>query len=142
MTQSIQRYLGAAGPLARLKEHAARLHRLQADLQRCLPPLLAASCSVANLKGDTLVIFAQSTAVAVKLKQMTPSLLQHLREQGHPLTDVHVKVSIRQPRPTRPPPIERRICAQGKQCLTAFAATLPADSPLREALERLARRSR
>lgn len=142
MTQSIQRFLGGGDALSRLQDHAARLRRLQGAVERCLPPLLAASCQVGNLKGETLVVFAQGNAVAVKLKQMAPSLVERLRDQGHLLSEIQVRVAVQQPTPWRPAPTERSISAQGKQSLTEFAATLPADSPLREALERLARRSR
>ncbi len=142
MTQLLQRYLGGGDALARLQDHAARLRRLQGAFERCLPPLLAASCKVGNLKGDTLVVFAQGNAVAVKLKQMAPSVLEKLAGQGHALQDIQVRVAVHQPAAWRPAPMERSISAEGRRSLTDFAATLPADSPLRESLERLARRSR
>ncbi|THF61180.1 DciA family protein [Pseudothauera rhizosphaerae] len=142
MTHSIQRYLGSGDALARLHDHAARLRRLQTAFERCLPPLLAASCRVGNLKGETLVVFAQGNAVAAKLKQMAPGLAARLVEQGHALREIQVKVAVHQPAPWRPAPVERHISAEGKRSLTDLAASLPADSPLREALERLARRSR
>ncbi|THF61889.1 DUF721 domain-containing protein [Pseudothauera nasutitermitis] len=142
MTQLLQRYLGGGDTLARLQDHAARLRRLQGAFERCLPPLLAASCKVANLKDDTLVVFAQGNAVAVKLKQMAPSLVQRLAEQGHALREIRVRVALREAAPWRPAPPTRSIPEAGKRSLNELAASLPADSPLREALERLARRSR
>jgi hypothetical protein len=142
MTQLLQRYLGSGDSLARLQDHAARLRRMQMAFERCLPPLLAASCRVGNLKDDVLVVFAQGNAVAVKLKQMAPSLVTNLNAQGHALREIQVRVAVYQPAPWRPTPTSRSISAQGRRSLDDFAATLPADSPLRASIERLARRSR
>ncbi len=142
MSQPLQRYLGSGDALARLHDHAARLRRLQDAFARALPPLLAASCQVGNFKDGVLVVFAQGNAVAVKLKQMAPSLTARLIEAGHPLTAIQVRVAVHRPPPQRPPPQARTIPEDGRRSLEALAASLPADAPLRAALERLSRRSR
>jgi hypothetical protein len=142
MTRLLQGYLGSGDALARLQDHAARLLRLQNTLARALPPQLAAACRVANLKDQTLVISADGGAVAVRLKQMAPSLMEHLARAGHMISDIKVKVATPQQQPWVKPPTDRRISAEARNTLTDFAATLPADSPLRTSLERLARRSK
>ena len=81
MTQLIQRFLGSGDALARLRDHAARLRRLQTVLEQHLPPALAAACSVANLKGDTLVLLAHGGAVAARLKQIAPTLAEQFAYQ-------------------------------------------------------------
>ncbi len=143
MTQPLHDYLGSGDALARLHDHAARLRRLQRVLERALPPPLAAACHVANLKKDALVIAADGGAAAVRLRQMTPSLMEHFTHAGHPLAAISVKVATpRQETAPRSLAEGRHITAAAKSTLTAFAATLPMDSPLRESLERLASRSK
>lgn len=142
MTQLIQRFLGTGDALARLKDHAARLMRLQNMLQQQLPPALASSCSVANLKGETLVLLANGGAVAARLKQIAPTLIQQFGAAGLAITTIQVKVKVIETREERRPPPQRTISETGSRSLEDFSATLPAESPLRESLERLIRRSR
>lgn len=142
MSQPLQRYLGSGDALAKLQDHAARLRRLQGAFARILPPLLASSCQVGNFKDGVLVVFAQGNAVAVKLKQMTPSLITRLTDSGHPLTAIQVRVAVHRAPPHRPAPQNRSISENGRRSLELLAASLPADAPLRAALERLSRRSR
>ena len=130
----------------RLPAHAMSqpLHRFlsSGDALAPLSPALGAASKVANLKGDVLVIRTDSGAIAARLRQMTPSLIQHFAAAGHVLSEIRVRVApLAASRGQRPPP-DRRISAQAKDHLRDFAATLPADAPLREALERLAKRSR
>lgn len=142
MTQLIQRFLGTGDALARLKDHAARLMRMQALLQQQLPPALASACSVANFKGETLVLLANGGAVAARLKQIAPSLVRQFAAAGLPVTTIQVKVKVIEAHGERRPPPQRMISESGSRSIEDFSATLPADSPLRESLERLIRRSR
>lgn len=141
MTRLLQRYLGSGDALARLQDHAARLRRLQGVLERALPPHLATACRVANIKDEVLVLAAQGGAVAVRLKHMLPSLQEHFLQAGYPLQGIKVKVATPQQSEWRRPPPARHISASARSSISDFAATLPADSPLRQSLERLARRS-
>lgn len=141
MTRLLQGFLGSGDALARLQDHAARLRRLQGVLERGLGPALAQACRVANLKDDILVIAAHGGAVAARLKQMVPSLEQHFLQAGYPLAGIKIKVATPQQAEWRRPPPERHISPAARSSISDFAATLPADSPLRASLERLARRS-
>ncbi|TAH49495.1 MAG: DUF721 domain-containing protein [Betaproteobacteria bacterium] len=142
MSQLLNRFLGSGDALARLQDHAARLRRLQVVLERGLPPLLAGLCRVANLKDGTLVLSASGGAAAARLRQLTPSLVEHFVAAGHAVQTIKVKVATPETATWRRPPPERHISASARASLTQFAATLPADSPLRASLERLAQRSR
>ncbi len=142
MTRQLQRFLGSGDALARLHDHAARLRRLQDVVARELPPALAAGCSVANLKGETLILLAASGAVAVKLKQLAPTLVAQLAAAGVPLKSIQVKVQVQEGEPVTRPPTQRVISEAGRDSVGQLAATLPADSPLRASLERLIARSR
>jgi len=141
MSTLLHRYLGRDMPLARLQEHAIRLGRLQRILVPALPPQCANACHVANLKEDVLTVSACGSAVAVRLKQMVPSLLEHFALAGYPLRRIHVKVGLPEPSPARQPTPARGISEAARAQIGAFAATLPPDAPLRASLETLARRS-
>ncbi|NMG70140.1 DUF721 domain-containing protein [Parazoarcus communis] len=142
MSTLIQRFLGSGDMLARLQDHAARLRRLQGLLEQALPPQFVGACSIANLKDDTLVIAARGGAIAVRLKQMAPSLLDHFLRAGYPLSSIKIKVATPEQHVPARAPSNRSMSPSARDTLTDFAATLPADSPLRDSLERLARRSR
>lgn len=142
MSQLLHRFLGQGDALARLQNHAARLRRLQGALERGLPPQLVGQCQVANLKDGTLTVSARGGAAAVRLRQMLPSLVEHLVRAGHAVQAIKVKVGTPEQVQWRPPPAERHLSNDAKDNLSKFAQSLPPDSPLRESLERLVRRSR
>jgi hypothetical protein len=142
MSRLLHRFLGSGDALARLQDHANRLRRLQAVLERALPPQLAPLAQVANLKGEVLVISARGGAAAARLKQMTGGLAEHFLQAGYPVSSIAVKVATPEQASWRRPPPERHISPAAKAGIADFAASLPADSPLRDALERLVRRGR
>lgn len=142
MSQLIQRYLGTGDALARLKDHAARLMRVQDLVQQQLPAALATACSVANLKGDTLILLANGGAAAARLKQIAPTLVEQLALSGVPVRTIQVKVKVLEARDERRPAPTRALSAEGSRSLEDFSATLPEGSPLRESLERMVARSR
>lgn len=139
MSTLLHRYLERDTPLARLQDHAARLGRLQAVLVPALPAQCANACHVANLKEDVLIISTRGSAIAVRLKQMIPSLLDHFACAGYPLRHIQVKIGLPEPSPVQHPPRARVLSDAAREHVGAFAATLPADAPLRAAMESLAR---
>lgn len=142
MSQQIQRFLGSGDALARLKDHASRLMRLQTILQQHVPAAMSAACGVANLKNGTLILLADNGAVAARLKQLAPTLAAQFAASGAPVQEVQVKVRLGAAAEANRPPAQRSISAQGSRSIEALTASLPADSPLRESLERLVSRSR
>ncbi len=142
MANLLQRYLGSGDALGRLSEHAARLRRLQATLEATLPPAYAGACAVANLKGDTLVLIARNGATAARIKQLAPTLQRELAAAGTLVKRIDVRVRLGGAETERAAPQARRLPAAGRQSLADLAASLPADSPLRESLEHMIARSR
>jgi len=141
MSTLLHRFLGSNAPLARLQDHAAHLGRLQYVLVSALPAQCANACHVANLKDETLTISVRGSAVAVRLKQMIPSLLDHFARAGHSLQRIQIKVGLPESSPVQRPPPARVLSDASRVEIDAFASTLPTDAPLRTALETLARRS-
>lgn len=142
MTQPLHRFVGNGAALDNLRVHAARLSQLQAHVSQALPPYLAGLCHVANLKDDVLILHAGNGAIAAKLRQAAPRLLNALAGQGVMLSAI--KVATRPPE-TRPAPREptiRAVSTSTQHELHALATHLPEDDPLRQALERFVQNSR
>lgn len=136
--RSLDDCLKAEGGLARLTGHAARLLRLQRLFESAAPPPLARGARVANLKLGKLVIHAESSAVAAKLRQIVPTLLDVFHNESAEITGIEIAV---QPRANKPSPSSAvdhdPLGDHAKQGLTSLAERLPEDSPLRQALRHL-----
>ena len=141
MSTPLQRYIGQADPLARLRDHAERLLRLDSAVQRALPEHLRNSCHVANIRQDVLVIHTGSGAVAAKLRQLAPGILRALHGEGMLLSELRVRVAMPDYRP-EPPAVQRHVSAPSFEAMNRLAETLPENSPLRAALGRFVRQSR
>ena len=141
--RSLDAYLNTAGGLARLSAHAGRLLKLQRVFEKIAPAYLAASSRVANFKSGVVVIHADSGAVAAKLRQMLPSLIDEFSLKGAEVTEIQVKVQpsyvATQQKQGRLAPA---VSTHAKAALKQLEADLPEDSPLKESLDRLVKRSR
>ena len=86
-----------------------------------------------------MVIAADNGAVAAKLRQMTDELISLFQARGCEVTGIQIKVQV-----TAPPPVgssQPRILSKAAQdTLTELEENL-ADSPLKTALRRLAKRN-
>ncbi len=141
--RSLDAYLNSAGGLARLSAHAGRLVKLQRVFERIAPSYLAASSRVANFKLGKVVIHADSGAVAAKLRQLLPSLVDEFSLKGAEVTEILVKVQPSHAAAQQNSRVQAPVLAtSAKADLRRLAGDLPADSPLKAALERLVRRSR
>jgi len=136
--RSLEDCLKSDSGLARVTGHAARLLRLQRLLESSIPRPLVRSARVANLKLGKLVIHTDNSAVAAKLRQITPTLVNVFRNEVAELTGIDIKVQARH---TGPKASNEKshgpLGDHAKQGLTSLADRLPPDSPLRDALQRL-----
>ncbi len=129
--------------LSRLTAHAGQLLKLQRVFEDAVPAQLARNSRIANLKLGRVVIHAASGAVATKLRQLAPRLLDRFVVEGWKSTEILVKVQpgVAAAGPSRP----RNAAAIGtkqKQALTSLADALPEGDRLGAALKRLVERSR
>ena len=123
-----------------------QLSRLQKTFVDALPPGLSESCRIATVEGSTIIVATANGAVAAKLKQMLPRLLERFREtiqenkkQYQEVTGISVivqpdffvaeKVAKTSP-PRQPIPSEK---------LTELTESLE-DSPLKTTLQAIASR--
>jgi hypothetical protein len=97
MSNSLQNYLEAAEGAGKVLAHARLLVQLAGIYQEMTPPYLAHASRVANYKSRVLVIHADSGAVATKLRQMAPTLVDEIFDQAWAWSagSVHVKVQAR-----------------------------------------------
>lgn len=123
-----------------LMPQAKRLLELRRILQDTLPANLGRSCSIANIKQGKVVIFAENSAVAAKLKLVAPGLRARLLEAGHEVTGIEVEVQLKA-RYTTPRNPERQLSPGAARELAKLADQLP-DSALKNAVNSLASKVR
>jgi len=112
---------------------------LQQHLEHVIPSSVKRGCRVMRLDQTTLTLAADNGAIAAKLRQMSAELTTLLQERGCEVTGIQIQVQVNAP-PYTPPAKAHLLSTQGKSHITEFTKHL-ADSPLKEALDRLARRS-
>jgi hypothetical protein len=125
--------------VARLTAHAGRLLQLQRQLELALPRQLTKLVRVANYRLGKVIIHTTNGAVAAKVRQIVPGLIDKYRQNGAEVNEIDVKVQ-----PTSHVAAPKQVSThavlgdKAKQGLTNLAQKLPSDAPLRLALERLA----
>lgn len=128
---------GGIGELIPQAEKLLVLRRVVHDL---LPPNLRTSAQVANLKSDTLILQTSHSAAAAKLKHCTASLVDGLARKGYHVAKVKVEVrpGAQAEAHTRS---SRLLPPTAAAALRRLESELPADAPLRRALDTLAKKS-
>ncbi|HSD60132.1 MAG TPA: DUF721 domain-containing protein [Burkholderiales bacterium] len=121
-----------------LAQRVRQLVSLQKAYREISPPALASVTRVGAYSQGRLTLFADSGAVAAKLKHVTPVLLLELQKRGLEvnLIEVRVQVSGSPRRLAKPDKNHRKISAQALDSVAQLADRL-APSPLREALQDL-----
>jgi hypothetical protein len=113
---------------------------LQQALDRALPAGLGRLCRVARITDGVIVLEAQTSAAAAKLKALSPRLLAAFRRVLPTLAAVQVRVAVsRRNKPART--AVRRIGPTAIGSLAALAGRLPS-GPLEAALRCLLRHQR
>ena len=125
--------------VARLTAHAERLLQLQRQLEAALPRQLTQVVRVANYRLGKVVILAANGAVAAKVRQIIPGLVEKYRQNGAEVNEIEIKVQPASPIKAKTTKDEPAVIGErAKRGLTDLARTLPPDAPMRLALERLA----
>lgn len=79
--------------MASLLPVATRLGALQKDCAAALPAMFEA-CAVLSCESDRLVLAVPNSAMAGKLKQQLPKLLDRLRSRGWQVIAIRLKVQV------------------------------------------------
>lgn len=94
------RLLQQSGDIEPLLQRVRRIEALDRALHQWTAEPWLAAIRVANLRGDTLVVFADSASAATALRYRRLELLDYLR-QRHGLSVNRIEAKVR-PGPTRP----------------------------------------
>lgn len=119
----------------RLLSKARRLQALQTQLRSLLPESQADHVAVANIRGQRLVLSADSNAWATRLRYQSADLLRSLRDKGWPFLRIDVRVGTRYQLPPVQK-VQRSIPASARQLLKKTAQHVD-DPSLAAALQRL-----
>jgi len=122
-----------------LMPQAQRLMELRRIAGEVLPGNLLRSCSIANYKQGKVIIFAENSAVAAKLKLLAPTLRDHFVKSAIQVTGIDVEVQPSEPSP-EPPAKHTHLSSGAAQLLAELASQLP-DSELKSSINTLAGRS-
>jgi hypothetical protein len=131
--------LGAARELNTLAESARRIAQLQRIYLEVAPPELAGSSRVSWSGAGVLTITAGNGAVASKLRQVTPRMLDHFRERGFEFNSMRIRVQVGNEPARNPQALGKRLSPRAVSALEEALAATP-ESPLKHALHRLAGR--
>lgn len=143
--ESIAKLLDDNTELRPLAQRLLQIKRLQKRYRTFAPEELARASRVCAIDGTTVVICASSGPVAAALRHLAPRLLEGLRgvrrnskhSRDQELTSIRIEVQVDAPAPKRQV-VARPELPRAK--LAEISGRL-ADSPLKQALERIAQDS-
>ncbi len=138
MPHRLNAYLASDQALRQLSSRASQLTALQRLYESIAPPNLARSSQIIRLHQHTLVIAANNGAIAAKLRQMSDEFISCFQARGCEVTGIQIKVQVTAllRLPHREP---RHLGSAARKALLELEDHL-ADSPLKKALGRLAKR--
>jgi hypothetical protein len=122
-----------------LSHHARRLAEVQQVLLEAVPLPLAGAIRVGSFQTGTLLILAANSAVAAKLRQLTPSLLFHVRKREIQVTGIRVEVQVRKQQKACLDKPVRDLSRKTVDDLDRLADSLR-DSPLKAAISLMVQR--
>lgn len=131
----ISHALQSAPDLKAINVQLQALAALDAQVRNALPPGLHDQVRICGRQEKAFVLAVRSSAVAARIRMMTPRLLRALADQCPAGTDLKIVVEIAGLRP-RGGANGRRLGSAAMKSLGALAASLP-DSPLRRAIDNL-----
>lgn len=135
--KKLDEYLASATEVGPLVPQAAEHLDLGQALRNLLPASLRDLCQIARVKQGKVVIFAESNAIAAKLRLLEPTIVTELGRRGRNVTGIEVRVQAQMPRLDRDGRREVRLSPAAGAALRALGDRLPA-SPLRDAVRALA----
>ena len=138
VTQRLKTLLSNSQELRPLLDKAQALSALQRDFISVAPAQLAPSCQVMGLQLGTLSIAVANSTLAAKLRQLAPELVVLLQNKGFQVSGIRVKVQVSFDR-SRPRLAPRQLSQTAQQALNQLSSGL-SDSPLKHALEKMARK--
>jgi len=138
IARRIERIVNDDPALAVLWDRTRPLRELQKMYATLVPPYLSSASRVGTVARDELKLFADSGAVATRLRLLAPDLLREFRAKGCEFSAIRVAVQVRiRPDVGRKTPREP-LGPKARESLAKTAESL-SDSPLKDAMKRLAK---
>lgn len=120
-----------------LSSKATLLRALQRHYESFAPSNLTRNSQVLRMNHQTLVLAANNSAVAAKLRHMVAELISLFQARGCEVTGIQIRVQVSiPPRPVTQKP--RKLGKAAREALHELDENLT-DSPLKAALKRLAK---
>ena len=123
--------------VVQLLDRARELEGIIREIATILPVKFISHCQVANLRCTVLVLKADSSAWATRLRYQAPAILEHLQSHGWPAL-VEVKLRVGSPNSVASP-VRRAVMSQSTILLIHSLARTYPDAGLRAAWGRLVR---
>jgi len=140
-SKNLRAYLGSAAGIAGLLPQAERLIELRRIYSKLLPQQLLRASYIVNYRQQTVVIFAENSSVAAKLRLLSPRLVNDFSKFGTEVTGIRVEVQPKQGPVREMVPKRAQLSPAGAERLEALAKQLP-DSKLKQALAAMAARDK
>jgi hypothetical protein len=137
--RKLQSYFTSTTGLAALAERVARVSELQRLWENLAPQPLSQLCKVSGLQDRILVVYANNGAIAAKVRQLAPTVLEKFQKRGVEVTAILVRVQASYRPPQERPPKTLRLGSAGFASLRQLAGQLEG-SPLKQALEAMLER--
>ena len=141
MSNKLSNYLDDSPGLRALAERLKHVRELQRLYNEIIPPHLAKTSRIGDVNEKNLIIIAFNGITAAGLKQRLPTLLARIQELGKKINAVRVEVQVEKFYTAVQHKGPRKLSSAGVACLDRLANVLP-DSPLQQAVNRLAGRAR
>lgn len=128
--------------LSKISQHAQLLEHLGHIFQQILPIQFSAHCRLANINGETLIIHTDNASFASLIRFQAPSLCKTLSSELN-MTIKHIEVKVKPCYVPFQDHTTHNTLSLPKSAATALQQTAQTmdDSPLKAALEKLAKRS-
>jgi hypothetical protein len=131
--------LGETRELSTLAAVSRRIAQLQRVYQEAVAPELAKSSRVGWARGGVLSVVAANSVVAAKLRQLSPRVLNRLRQSGFEFNSMRIEVQVDRVAAPLPRGEVKQLSQLALSAIDEALREAP-ESPLKEALQRLARR--
>jgi hypothetical protein len=134
-SQTIGSLLLSLRDLQAILVRVKRLASLQQAYSGAVPRELARRSRVAYEREGTVVVSADTSAIAAKLRQLAPRIVMEIVKSAPEVTGLRVELQVMETGPSTPGP-RPEIGSKGLASLGQLRDSLP-ESPLRQAIERM-----
>lgn len=119
-----------------LLKQTHEINELQHHFVSVAPPYFAQHSQVLGLRLGTLTVAVANATMAAKLRQLAPELAILLQGRGCEISGICVKVQVSYNR-SQPGTLPRKLGKTAQRALNELSESLPGDSTLKLALEKI-----